>query len=133
MKSVKALPQLQPRFRIRLGDDVAFGPGKADLLRGIAETGSIAVAAQRLEMSYMRAWTLVQTMNACFREPLVVTTRGGRERGGATLTATGAEVIARYDELLAVSAAAIQPVWQKFLPLLSARAQLPPAKRRTQT
>jgi molybdate transport system regulatory protein len=47
-------------------------------------------------MSYMRAWTLVKTMNAAFREPLVTLARGGAAHGGATLTPTGARVLALY-------------------------------------
>jgi molybdate transport system regulatory protein len=57
------LPALHPRFRIVCGKVIAFGPGKADLLELIAETGSIGKAASRMKMSYMRAWLLVQTMN----------------------------------------------------------------------
>ena len=54
--------------------------GKADLLEGIKETGSISEAAAELGMSYMRAWTLIRTMNTAFREPLVLTVRGGEAR-----------------------------------------------------
>src|SRR5437660_9971348 len=82
-------------FRIYLGDEIALGPGKADLLRHISETGSISEAARRMEMSYNRAWLLVRTMNACFKEPLVRATRGGESRGGATLSKTGKSVLAR--------------------------------------
>ena len=83
---------LSPRFRIMQGGKIALGPGKADLLRFVMETGSIGEAAKRMAMSYMRAWSLIQTMNACFKEPVVETVRGGSERGGAELTATGRRV-----------------------------------------
>lgn len=59
------------------GEDIAIGPGKADLLSAIAETGSIAAAGRRLDMSYRRAWLLVETMNRCFRAPLVEAAKGG--------------------------------------------------------
>jgi len=52
---------LRPRFRVQRGLDVALGPGKVDLLELIGRTGSIAEAAKRMEMSYMRAWKLVKT------------------------------------------------------------------------
>jgi Bacterial regulatory helix-turn-helix protein, lysR family len=68
------------RLRIVLEPDIAIGPGKADLLEGIRETGSIAAAGRRLGMSYKRAWLLVETMNACFKSPLVEASRGGRAR-----------------------------------------------------
>lgn len=86
-------------FRIYLGDAIALGPGKAELLRHIAETGSISEAARRMEMSYNRAWLLVRTMNHCFKEPLVAASRGGDQRGGAQLTQFGQEVLALYQQL----------------------------------
>jgi molybdate transport system regulatory protein len=86
-------------LRLELGEDIAIGPGKADLLAGIAETGSIAAAARRLGMSYKRAWLLVETMNACFRAPLVLSARGGRGAGGARLTVEGEAVLAAYRSL----------------------------------
>lgn len=89
------IQNFEPRLRIILGPSIAIGPGKAALLEAIAETGSIAAAGRRLGMSYRRAWVLVKTMNACFREPLVEATKGGVQGGGAQLTAVGREVIAR--------------------------------------
>lgn len=83
-------------LRIGFSDDFYMGPGRADLLEGIAETGSIAAAGKRMGMSYKRAWSLVQALNEGFGAPLVETTRGGAAQGGATLTADGAFVLARY-------------------------------------
>jgi len=98
-------------FRVYLGDEIALGPGKAELLRHIAETGSISEAARRMEMSYNRAWLLVRTMNRCFKEPLVLATRGGGSHGGAQLTRTGTRILALYQKLESkVSAAMRQPV-----------------------
>jgi len=79
---------------VRVGNDIAFGPGKADLLSAIAKTGSLVAAAKQLGMSYMRAWTLLQTMNHCFRPPLVITVRGGRHGGKAELTEDGLRALA---------------------------------------
>lgn len=70
------------RLRVFLEPDIAIGPGKAEILEGIRDTGSIAAAGRRMNMSYKRAWLLVDTMNACFCEPLVETSRGGRTQGG---------------------------------------------------
>jgi molybdate transport system regulatory protein len=86
-------------FRIYLGKEIALGPGKAELLRHIAETGSISEAARRMEMSYNRAWLLVRTMNRCFKKPLVLATRGGDHHGGAELTAFGKQVLTHYQRL----------------------------------
>lgn len=82
-------------LRVTLSESLYIGPGRADLLELIAETGSIAEAAKRMAMSYKRAWTLVQALNVGAGKPLVETTRGGKEQG-ASLTPLGAEVLARY-------------------------------------
>ncbi len=96
-----------PRLRIVLEPDIAIGPGKADILEGIRETGSIAAAGRRLGMSYKRAWLLVETMNACFKSPLVEASRGGRARGGATLTPEGERVLDCYRRMEALTGRAI--------------------------
>jgi molybdate transport system regulatory protein len=88
--------RLEPRWRLMLGSAIAIGPGKAALLEAIAETGSIAAAGRRMGMSYRRAWVLVKTMNACFREPLIDATKGGAQGGGARLTPSGRVVLERY-------------------------------------
>jgi molybdate transport system regulatory protein len=106
---------LRPRIRI-VGDDgtVVLGPGKADLLDAIARTGSIRAAAGELGMSYMRAWTLVKTMNAAFRAPLVEKERGGAEQGGAQLTASGKTVLQLYRRIEEKAARAAEPLWIKL-------------------
>jgi molybdate transport system regulatory protein len=96
-----------PRLRIRVVFDgtVTLGPGKADLLEGVGRLGSIAAAGREMGMSYRRAWELIGTLNAMFREPLVESTRGGPGGGGAVLTALGREVLAEYRALEASCAA----------------------------
>ena len=84
------------RLRIHRGDDIAVGPGKIDLLEAIGASGSISAAARSLGMSYRRAWLLVDTMNRCFRSPVVKAEAGGKRGGGAQLTRLGDEVIRRY-------------------------------------
>lgn len=97
-----------PRLRLRLlfGPDVMLGPGKADLLELIRDTGSISAAGRAMNMSYKRAWMLVTAMNAAFRDPLVDSARGGSKGGGATLTTTGETVLAAYRALEAETARA---------------------------
>ena len=85
-----------PRLRILLGREIAIGPGKAELLRLIEEMGSISAAAREMGMSYRRAWTLVETMNGAFREPVVEAATGGRGGGGAQVTDFGREALKRY-------------------------------------
>ena len=87
---------LKPRLRLVRGGTILLGPGKADLLEAVRETGSLRRAAAALGMSYMRAWSLVKTMNAAFRLPLVALVRGGAGHGGAALTPSGARVLTLY-------------------------------------
>jgi molybdate transport system regulatory protein len=83
-----------------LFDEAMLGPGKAELLERVRDTGSIAAAGRQMQMSYKRAWMLVEEMNAAFREPLVSSARGGAGGGGARLTETGAEVLRLYRAIL---------------------------------
>lgn len=106
-------------MRVLCGKDVALGPGKVDLLALVHETGSIRAAAERMGMSYMRAWTLIKTMNACFREPLVVSSRGGKERGGAVLTKTGQKALTLYRELERESLKACAGPWRQLCKMLT--------------
>ena len=108
--------QARPRWRVRHGTEIAIGPGKADLLEAIEETGSISAAARDLEMSYRRAWLLVATMNRCFQEPLVATSR--RRRAGASLTARGKQVIKLYRAIEACSLRSTQALSISLLRML---------------
>ena len=110
-----------PRLRILLGAAIAIGPGKADLLAAIARTGSISAAARTLAMSYRRAWMLVDTMNHCFRDPLVVAGKGGRHGGGAKLTPTGVSALARYRTMEKLAARALRGEMRGFRRLLIAQ------------
>jgi molybdate transport system regulatory protein len=96
-------------LRLALAPGVPFGPGKAALLEGIRDLGSIAAAGRRLGMSYQRAWTLVAAMNAQFREPLVAAAKGGAKGGGAALTPAGEAVLAEYRAIEAAAAKAAAP------------------------
>jgi molybdate transport system regulatory protein len=90
-----------PRVKISLifESGARIGPGKARLLESVRETGSISAAARDMQMSYKRAWVLLDSMNRAFTEPLVVAAPGGAGGGGAGLTAFGAEVLERYRRL----------------------------------
>ncbi|HKW28128.1 MAG TPA: LysR family transcriptional regulator [Verrucomicrobiae bacterium] len=113
-----ARPELRPRFRIACGTRIAFGPGKADLLEQIAETGSIVAAAARMGMSYMRAWSLIQEMNKCFKQSVIKAARGGHEHGGAELTPAGRKVLALYRQMEHDSLKVIRVDWRALQKLL---------------
>ena len=87
------------RPRVCIGDLIAIGPGKIDLLRMVGETRSIAAAARALGIPYKRAWLLLDTLNQGFGRSLVETATGGKGGGGATLTPLGLELLVRYTAL----------------------------------
>lgn len=89
-------PHFSLKLRLHLGDAIALGPGKVALLEALQHTGSISSAARSMGMSYRRAWLLVDTMNQCFKEPLVTTVTGGKGGGGAEVTEAGLAVLAHY-------------------------------------
>lgn len=111
--------EVRPRLRVMVGRNIALGPGKMELLELLEKTGSITQAAREMNMSYMRAWTLIRTMNRCFKEPIVITKHGGAHGGGgATLSETGREVLAIYKKMNAKCLRTIHPLrkqMEKFL------------------
>lgn len=92
--------KIVPRLRFKLGRVILLGPGKADLLQAIDDTGSISGAARRLGMSYKRAWQLVDEMNRHLSGPVVAASFGGSHGGGAQLTPLGHEVVMRYARMM---------------------------------
>lgn len=109
-------------IRIDLGPDHRVGPGKVRLLEAIAEHGSISAAGRALGMSYRRAWTLVEALNAGFGRPVVETQAGGRAGGGARLSSFGAGLVADYRAIERAAERAAAP----FLARLSDPAGDPP-------
>jgi molybdate transport system regulatory protein len=94
-------------LRILSAKNPAMGPGKARLVALIAETGSISAAARRMNMSYRRAWQLVEALNRSFNEPVVLTAIGGKRGGGAVVTDFGKRLVASYHEMEAKASGAI--------------------------
>ncbi len=105
MSSISDLRGARLRLRVVYDTNAMIGPGKADLLQFIKETGSISAAGRRMKMSYKRAWGLVETMNGFFRVPVVERTRGGASGGGARLTEAGEQILAHYRNLESLTAA----------------------------
>jgi len=99
---------LKLKAQLLCGDELAMGPGKADLLEAIQTEGSISGAGRSLGMSYRRTWLLVDAMNRCWSESLVEATPGGGQHRGARVTPAGLEVLAAYRALEAAVAAAAE-------------------------
>ena len=99
-------------FRLRLwvdvNDEKLFGPGRAELLQQIDETGSISKAAKSMGMSYKKAWAMVDEMNGMAKAPYVVPQKGGSQGGGTELTPEGKAVVKAYQKILVKLHAVLQ-------------------------
>ena len=89
------------------------------MLRAIEQTGSISAAARQMEMSYRRAWLLVDTMNQAFKSPVVVTLTGGKAGGGAAVTEFGKEVLQRYSHMEKIASASVAKEIRQFTQLMN--------------
>ncbi|HEX7874984.1 MAG TPA: ModE family transcriptional regulator [Sphingobium sp.] len=102
-------PGLKIKIQIYCGDEIAMGPGKADLLDAIASEGSISAAGRKLKMSYRRCWMLVDVMNRCWTAPVVATSTEG-----AAVTEFGLGVLARYRAMQAAAVGAGGALWPEM-------------------
>jgi len=92
----------------------AMGPGKAELIARIGETGSISAAARAMGMSYRRAWQLVEALNHDFREPVIATAIGGTRGGGARVTPFGERLLGQFRAMERKASAAIAADLRRF-------------------
>ena len=117
--AVKAKPIAKFRLRVMTGDVIAIGPGKIDLLVAIGETGSITSAAKSLDMSYRRAWLLLDQLNGSLRQPAVDSAKGGQHGGGSELTEVGRKLIDLYRRVELTAARASRDDMTRLLALLA--------------
>jgi molybdate transport system regulatory protein len=125
----KSAPGAHLWLRVELGDGHRLGPGKVELLERIAEHGSISAAGRSMQMSYRRAWLLVESINAAFREPAVVTQQGGSLGGGAVVTELGREIVRRYREIEQRALSAASGPLNALAEQRSRSKAAPPARR----
>jgi molybdate transport system regulatory protein len=105
-QSVRSLPSLS--VRIDLDSEGRIGPGKITLLENIQSCGSISAAGRAMDMSYKRAWDLVDEINHICRHPAVERQTGGKNGGGAVLTPFGMSLVARYRKIERDAASAVR-------------------------
>lgn len=105
-----------PRAAIKVdfGTEVRLGPGKVRLLELIAETGSISAAARQMEMSYRRAWLLIDELNGIFGKPVIETSAGGAGGGGAKITPLGEAVVVAFRAIESEATDLVQAKLAKF-------------------
>jgi molybdate transport system regulatory protein len=96
----------------------AMGPGRAELLEKIVESGSISAAAREMGMSYRRAWQLVEAINRSFTQQVVVTAIGGKRGGGTQITEFGMDVIKRFRAMESKASASVAADIERFDALL---------------
>jgi molybdate transport system regulatory protein len=72
-----------------------------------------------MDMSYRRAWLLIDEMNRMFKEPVIAAVTGGAHGGGAQLTELGQNVIATYRAVEADAAQILSKRLGKVLGLVT--------------
>lgn len=89
------------RFRVWVdkGNLPYLGIGRIVLLENIMKYGSITKGAEAINMSYRKAWQLVEDMNKLSDKPLVEKRLGGKEGGGALVTEEGKRTIKMFYKL----------------------------------
>lgn len=93
---------LHYKIKVQLiGDKQAFfGPGVVELLEGIEETGSMQKAAEKMSLSYSKAWKMTKTAEQELGFALTCGSSGGTNGGGSLVTENGKDVMQRYSDFL---------------------------------
>jgi molybdate transport system regulatory protein len=86
-------------IKVEFANDLKLGRGKVRLLELVGETGSISAAARSMNMSYRRAWLLMDELNHLFGRDVIETSAGGSGGGGAQVTEFGLRVIKMFRAL----------------------------------
>jgi molybdate transport system regulatory protein len=114
----KSGPKVNFRMRITQDDTIALGPGKVSLLEAVREHGSISAAARSMNMSYRRAWLLMDQLNRALESPATVAEQGGQSGGGSVLTPVGEEIIRLYRSIEARAAKVCAPEIEALVKLV---------------
>jgi molybdate transport repressor ModE-like protein len=106
---------LDYRLWLKTIDDIGImGDGCFSLLIEIKQSGSLREAAQKLDVSYRKAWGIIRKSENTLGFKLVDKTRGGKDGGHSTLTNEGENLIQAYNELKSDIDGSIKKVTQKF-------------------
>jgi molybdate transport system regulatory protein len=108
------MAETQVSIRIDLERGGRIGPGKIALLEAISKTGSISAGARSMNMSYRRAWLLVDEINKLLSEPAVTAESGGAGGGHAILTPVGRKIIQHYHSIEMRTRAAARREFRAF-------------------
>ncbi|MBT8272321.1 MAG: LysR family transcriptional regulator [Bacteroidia bacterium] len=90
---------IKSRIWIEADGHILLGEGRISLLKAIGQTGSLSKAAKSLNMSYKKAWSLIDAVNARAKTPVITTSIGGKGGGGAELTDYGKSLINAFETI----------------------------------
>lgn len=88
---------IKSRIWIEGDEGVFLGEGRVKLLKAIIAEGSLSKAASKINMSYKKAWKLVESMNQNASKPMVTKITGGSNGGGTFVTEYGKQMIHNFD------------------------------------
>jgi len=89
----------------------AFGPGIADLMRGVQKYGSLLKAAESMHMAYSKAWKIIHKVEDNLGFQLIFRQVG---RGcGSVITEDGMKFLNAYDNFLADITATTQESFER--------------------
>jgi len=95
----KASLKLNGSLWVECEGESFFGPGPVELLKNIADTGSINKAAKKMKMSYKKAWKLIHALNEQTSRPVVIVQSGGDHGGGSVITDEAKDLITYHVRL----------------------------------
>lgn len=105
----------RPSVSVRLcREEVFFGPGTALLLSLLKDTGSMLLACREMNLSYSKAWKMINTAEKELGFPIVERRHGGKEGGGTKLTGQGEDLLTRYFRMETETKAAVQTLFEKY-------------------
>lgn len=90
---------IKSRIWIESNGHVLLGEGRVQLLKAIAQTGSLSKAAKALNLSYKKAWHLLDSVNQSAKKPVTINSTGGKNGGGTILTDYGKSLITVFDDI----------------------------------
>ena len=91
--------KIKSKIWIEVDGQIMLGEGRVRLLKAIKETGSLTKAAKTLNMSYKKAWGLVDAVKSMAKKSVVTKSVGGKNGGGTILTEYGERLIKIFEEI----------------------------------
>lgn len=91
--------KIKSKIWIETSDGILISEGRVQLLKLIEETGSLNKAAKAMNLSYQKAWKLVDASNKASKSPLIETHIGGNKGGGTVLTPYGKVLINSFEAI----------------------------------